>query len=120
MRSRLIALSFLALAGCHKGVGSRSVANGVDAAAVVATAAVIGTIQAARAQNPDHRDKDGACRFYCDPCEVPCGDDCLPYGAFCFEPPGRACGEIVRPDVPVPKTPRICPVAPGIYVDTTS
>ncbi len=103
------------LAGCSK--GSHSARNAADAIATVAVAATIAAIQAAQANRPKHRVDKERCARICSDCRVPCGDDCLPYAALCFEPPGRACWENNRTGAPAPEASELCEVAPGFFIE---
>jgi hypothetical protein len=99
---RIIALGLLAsmLGGC----GGNKAAG--DAAVFVATAAA--TMQAAQMIQEKRRKNRGEsheCTNYCTFEEVPCGDDCLPYGSACFIAPRRACygGDPNAPEEPMPR-----------------
>ena len=116
MRVFIVLLVAVGLSGCKKsgGIG----AKGGEAIAVATVAATMAVVQTARAQAKSARNAKRDCAIICDPCEVPCGDECLPYGAVCYSPRGRACGELTTPDVPKREPPALCPVAPGFYVET--
>lgn len=106
-------------AGCKSSGGAKA----AEALTVLAVAGTLSAVQAAKAQRSKNR-RDQTCARQCGPCEVPCGDDCLPYGSYCTRPPGKACGVTTNPDVagarvPEPEEPDVCPVAPGFYVERT-
>jgi len=63
----------------------------VQVGALVATAATLKTIQSVRAKSLDAQPVAIDCLVYCDSCTFPCGNQCVPNGTFCYEPPGHAC-----------------------------
>jgi hypothetical protein len=98
---RLIALGLLVsiLSGCG---GSKTAGE----AAIVAVAAA--TMQAAQKIQEERRRNRGEsyeCTNYCTFDEVPCGDDCVPYGSVCYIAPRRACygGDPNAPEEPQPR-----------------
>jgi hypothetical protein len=116
MRILMSLLMVATLSGCKRG----SAGNAAEAVVALTMAATVSAIQAARARSPDRRSTRKDCTHICGPCEVPCGDECLPYGTACLSKPGRACWESVPPSVPEPEPPDICPAGPGFYIDFSS
>lgn len=98
------------LLGCN---GSKD----YTALGVAGTAATLTVIQMARSKDPNLYTGERDCSVICRACEVPCGNECMPYGTLCYSPPGRACWESKRTDVPRPEEPAHCDPAPVIYLE---
>jgi hypothetical protein len=97
--------------------GCKSGGSVGPAIAVATMAASMSVVQMARAKDPRVQAVKGDCLVICGPCEVPCGNSCLSYGSICYSPPGKACAETGKPEVPKPEPPESCPVVPGIAIE---
>ena len=58
-----------------------------EAGAVAAMAGILTFVQAARSKAHARP----SCSTFCDGCTFPCGNQCVPYGTLCYDPPGAAC-----------------------------
>ena len=66
--------------------------KGDEVAALVAAGSILTVVQMAQDRGaPATGPGDEDCLFPCGPCEVPCGDHCLPFGTLCYEAPRQAC-----------------------------
>ena len=99
-RSIVAALVVLMLTGC--GGGSNTAAEATVVAVAAATMQAAQKIQEKRRQN---RGESYECTNYCTHDEVPCGDECVPYGSVCYVAPRRACygGDPNAPEEPLPR-----------------
>ena len=91
-------VSFL-VAGCG---GSKS---GTDAIVVAVAAATMKAAQMIQEERRKNRGETYECTKYCTYNEVPCGDDCVPYGSICYAAPKHACygGDPSGPEEPLPR-----------------
>jgi len=82
-RSLLVVACSAALIGCG--------GKGGELGAVLAVAGTLKVIQSVRARSVAVQPSSIECHVYCDGCSFPCGDNCVPWGTLCYDPPGRAC-----------------------------
>lgn len=66
--------------------------KGDEVAALVAAGSVLTAAQLAQSKGQLRQPGTTSnCNVFCGPCEVPCGNQCEPYGTLCYLPPGSAC-----------------------------
>lgn len=66
--------------------------KGNEVAVLVAAGSVLTAAQLAQSEGQLRQPGDTReCYVFCGPCEVPCGDQCVPYGTLCHRATGSAC-----------------------------